>query len=198
MFDADGRRRPSLAGTGPAAAAAAARPAGIRDLGAPAADRRLDGSSSPTTRGLTIRGQLARGSTRISPPPGARRASQMMVARMCSAVVPISRAWRRNPRRSRTVPEWTCRPAIRPAVGRDTDGDDYIEGNGGSDLVFGGLGQDDIIGGNSNLFSLGGDHGSALRPDAADLLFGGSGDNIARNDAGVTGPDQHARDADAI
>ena len=30
-----------------------------------------------------------------------------------------------------------------------TDGDDYVEGNGGNDLIFGNLGQDDLIGGSS-------------------------------------------------
>ena len=35
-----------------------------------------------------------------------------------------------------------------------TDGDDYIEGNGGNDIVFGGLGQDDMVGGSSDLFTL--------------------------------------------
>ena len=36
----------------------------------------------------------------------------------------------------------------------NTDGDDYIEGNGGNDLVFGGLGQDDIVGDNSSFYGL--------------------------------------------
>ena len=62
-----------------------------------------------------------------------------------------------------------------------TDGDDYIEGNGGSDLVFGNLGQDDIIGGSSDLFSL---TTAARRPDAGDVLFGGAGTDISRNDYG--------------
>ena len=30
-----------------------------------------------------------------------------------------------------------------------TDGDDYIEGNGGSDSVCGGLGEDDLVGGST-------------------------------------------------
>ena len=35
-----------------------------------------------------------------------------------------------------------------------TDGQDYIEGNGGNDTVFGNHGQDDIVGGSSDFFSL--------------------------------------------
>ena len=64
-----------------------------------------------------------------------------------------------------------------------TDGEDYIEGDGGNDVVFGGLGQDDIIGGSSDFFA------STRRttrwtartrrrgpgPDGDDLLFGGAG-----------------------
>src|SRR5262249_1666074 len=43
---------------------------------------------------------------------------------------------------------------VNPSFEAATDGDDYIEGNGGKDVVFGGLGQDDIIGGSSNLYTL--------------------------------------------
>ena len=81
----------------------------------------------------------------------------------------------------------------------ESDGDDYIEGNGGSDVIFGNLGQDDIIGGSSSLFSLTApdvqqmDHD--LRPDGADLIFGGAGTDIARNDLG---DGQHTADADMI
>src|SRR5262249_24067468 len=87
-----------------------------------------------------------------------------------------------------------------------TDGDDYIEGNGGRDVVFGGLGQDDIIGDNSSLFSL--DTRAERLPNGADLLFGGAGTNIARNDLGdatlgtneviVVAPTGPTRDSDAI
>ena len=85
----------------------------------------------------------------------------------------------------------------------DTDGDDYIEGNGGKDVVFGNLGQDDIIGGSSELFTL---TSPELRPDDADMLFGGSGQRIGRKDQVETDTDAdtifiesvHARDADAI
>src|SRR4029079_3364653 len=44
---------------------------------------------------------------------------------------------------------------IVPSIEASTDGEDYIEGNGGNDSVFGGLGQDDIVGGSSSFFSLG-------------------------------------------
>lgn len=73
-----------------------------------------------------------------------------------------------------------------------TDGDDYLEGNGGNDVVFGNLGQDDIVGGSSDLFGL---VSRSARPDGRDLLFGGAGTDIARLDAGDP---RHARDADTI
>ena len=43
---------------------------------------------------------------------------------------------------------------LNPSFESTTDGDDYIEGDGGNDVVFGDLGQDDIIGGSSSLFGL--------------------------------------------
>jgi Ca2+-binding RTX toxin-like protein len=88
-----------------------------------------------------------------------------------------------------------------------TDGDDYIEGNGGDDVIFGNLGQDDIIGGSSSLFTLGGrdEHGSALRPDGSDILFGGSGERSGHdhdvtdvNRNSIVLDDVHARDSDVI
>ncbi|HEY5553156.1 MAG TPA: hypothetical protein VIK52_14780 [Opitutaceae bacterium] len=108
----------------------------------------------------------------------------------------------------------------------DSDGNDYIEGNGGSDLIFGGLGQDDIIGGSSNLFGLdtvnavllgynGANLGEEMRPDGSDIIFGGAGVDIDRNDLGdadlfndpltayvdniiKTVPTGHAHDSDYI
>ena len=80
-------------------------------------------------------------------------------------------------------------------TGFDNFGDDYIEGNGGDDVIFGNLGQDDIIGGTSSLFSL---SIAVQRPDGSDLLFGGAGTAIARNDAGDVSVEGHARDADVI
>ncbi|HEX5279640.1 MAG TPA: hypothetical protein VFW28_06150 [Micropepsaceae bacterium] len=96
------------------------------------------------------------------------------------------------------------------------DGNDYIEGGGGSDVIFGNQGQDDIIGGSSDLFaktdgtappSTGGP--AAYRPDAGDLIFGGSGTQIARNAIGdatidpttqviTTTTNGHANDSDMI
>lgn len=61
------------------------------------------------------------------------------------------------------------------------DGDDYLEGNGGNDLIYGGLGQDDIIGGSSSLYGL---TTTQMRPDGSDVIFGGAGIRIARNDLG--------------
>ena len=63
----------------------------------------------------------------------------------------------------------------------DGDADDYMEGNGGNDLMYGGLGQDDMIGGSSGLFGL---TTSDERPDGSDIMFGGAGIDIARNDLG--------------
>ncbi|MCU1507720.1 MAG: hypothetical protein JWP05_2689, partial [Microbacteriaceae bacterium] len=80
---------------------------------------------------------------------------------------------------------------LAPSVEAATDGDDYIEGGGGSDVVFGNLGRDDIIGGSSGLFSLA---SKAQRPDAADFLFGGAGTDVARNDDTAL----HGRDSDNI
>ena len=90
-----------------------------------------------------------------------------------------------------------------------TDGSDYIEGGGGSDTIFGNQGQDDIVGGSSDLFTLTGactaanevasPAGTCKRPDAPNLIFGGSGgSDIARLDPGATGANSEAHDADTI
>jgi len=89
---------------------------------------------------------------------------------------------------------------IVPSAEAATDGEDYIEGNAGDDLIFGDLGQDDIVGGSSTFFSL---TTRLLRPDGSDLIFGGSGTRIGRDDdttlvPGATAADIHARDADTI
>src|SRR5262249_17758940 len=73
----------------------------------------------------------------------------------------------------------TAAETVYPSIGRASDSEDYIEGNGGSDIIFGGLGQDDIVGGNSDFFSL---TTPDQRPDVADLIFGGSGELTARNE----------------
>ncbi|MBI3896328.1 MAG: hypothetical protein HY313_10415 [Acidobacteria bacterium] len=75
---------------------------------------------------------------------------------------------------------------VVPSFEAPTDGDDAI---------FGNLGQDDIIGGNSSLFSL---TNAGLRPDGSDLIFGGAGTDISRNDAGDASTIGHAQDADMI
>ena len=80
---------------------------------------------------------------------------------------------------------------VRPSYEAPTDGDDYIEGGGGNDVVFGGLGADDIIGGSSAQFSLA---TMAQRPDGNDLLFGGAGTRIGRNDDSLG----HLRDSDVL
>ena len=78
-----------------------------------------------------------------------------------------------------------------PSVESASDGDDYIEGNGGTDVIFGGLGRDDLVGGSSDLFSL---TTSDRRPDLGDVIFGGAGTDVARNDATLG----HTADSDTI
>ncbi|HEX4527110.1 MAG TPA: PKD domain-containing protein [Gaiellaceae bacterium] len=90
---------------------------------------------------------------------------------------------------------------IYPSIGRTSDGEDYIEGNGGYDIILGGLGQDDLVGGNSDFFSL---VTPDQRPDVNDLIFGGSGELTARNEdtgnatAANISTSAGARDADTI
>ena len=104
---------------------------------------------------------------------------------------------------------------LRASIDLASDGQDYIEGGGGSDILFGNQNQDDLIGGSSNMFNL---LTAAQRPDSADLIFGGSGTEIARNNIGdigttanpqnaatidangniTTTPNGHAADSDAI
>jgi Ca2+-binding RTX toxin-like protein len=84
---------------------------------------------------------------------------------------------------------------VIPSAEASSDGDDYIEGNGGADVIFGNLGQDDIIGGSSDLFGL---SSSNLRPDGADVIYGGAGTQADRNNLGDLSSTGHARDADTI
>ena len=81
---------------------------------------------------------------------------------------------------------------VQPSMEAATDGNDYIEGNGGNDVIFGNLGQDDIISGSSSLFSL---TSPVKRPDGSDIIFGGAGTDISRDDSG---DGIHGRDADVI
>ena len=96
-----------------------------------------------------------------------------------------------------------------------TDGDDYLEGNGGNDRLYGNLGQDDLIGGSSTLFGLSDATAASFgvaaddfaRPDGADLLYGGAGSplrlarlaatNVA-GDGAVPADQTHGRDADVL
>ena len=87
------------------------------------------------------------------------------------------------------------RAVVRPTFEADSDGDDYIEGNGGTDVIFGNLGQDDIVGGSSSLFGL---DTREARPDVEDVIYGGTGLRIDRNDIGDMSTQGHARDADVI
>jgi Ca2+-binding RTX toxin-like protein len=106
-----------------------------------------------------------------------------------------------------SIPLFLSKNHIIVSQERVSDGDDYIEGNGGSDIIFGNLGQDDIIGGNSDLFGL---ELQKDRWDTTDLIFGGAGSNVARNDLGdavwsdgegsliVNEANAHSRDSDYI
>ena len=84
-----------------------------------------------------------------------------------------------------------------PSVEGAEDGDDYVEGGGGSDVIFGNFGQDDLIGGSSSLFGLT-TLAAGLRPDVDDTIFGGAGTRIERNDIGDATERGHASDADYI
>jgi Ca2+-binding RTX toxin-like protein len=85
--------------------------------------------------------------------------------------------------------------ATLPSVTAPTDGSDYIEGNGGNDVIFGNGGADDVVGGSSDLFGL---TAAAMRPDGGDVIFGGSGTQLARNDAGDNSASGHAADSDYL
>jgi Ca2+-binding RTX toxin-like protein len=101
--------------------------------------------------------------------------------------------------------EWPAAPQALPrSFEAASDGDDYIEGGSGNSVIFGNLGQNDIIGGNSNLFGL---SQSSQRTDSgANIIFGGAGTRIDRNDLGydmgpdalVSFADRHARNASVI
>src|SRR5438445_854253 len=86
---------------------------------------------------------------------------------------------------------------VYPTFEATTDGEDYIEGGAGNDVIFGGLGQDDLIGGSSDFFSL---TTPDQRPDGSDLIFGGAGTRIGRDDDTTLASLDltHNRDADAI
>src|SRR5262249_26689194 len=86
-------------------------------------------------------------------------------------------------------------PLVFHVSGQASDGNDYLEGNGGNDLLYGGLGPDDLIGHSSDLFGL---NAPALRPVGSDTIFGGAGDAVSRNNLGDTSGNAHARDADYI
>ena len=88
----------------------------------------------------------------------------------------------------------TTRRSVEDWAGIGRDGRDWVEGNGGDDAIFGGLGQDDLIGGSSSLYSL----TAAQRVDGADMIFGGAGVQLVRNDFGDMALDGHAHDADVI
>ena len=92
-----------------------------------------------------------------------------------------------------------------PSFEAATDGEDYIEGNGGNDIVFGGLGQDDIVGGSSDFFSL--DDAAASGPTATTCSSAAPARASAatttrraprRRDLPDDAADVHARDADTI
>jgi len=75
-------------------------------------------------------------------------------------------------------------PSLDDYAGVGADGSDYIEGGGGSDVIFGNQGQDDIVGGSSDMFTL---NSPDKRPDSPNMIFGGSGTAISRNNCGTGG-----------
>jgi Ca2+-binding RTX toxin-like protein len=90
------------------------------------------------------------------------------------------------------VDSHTVVSASQASVDAATDGNDYVEGNAGNDIILGNLGQDILIGGSSDLFGL---DTSSKRADGEDIIFGGSGNQLERNN---TAEGLHARDADLI
>ncbi|UUT36535.1 hypothetical protein [Microbacterium elymi] len=87
------------------------------------------------------------------------------------------------------------RSSAEDAAGPGSDGDDYVEGNGGADVIYGDLGQDDLVGGSFDLFGL---VTRDQRPDGADTIYGGAGTRTALNDPGDLSAAGHAHDADVI
>ena len=109
--------------------------------------------------------------------PGRRRHRRARSTRT-SPTAPADRPRRRDAlarrlhrrRRHDLVCDYVGDAVRRPGVaGRPrSDGEDYIEGNGGRDVVFGGLGQDDVVGGSSSFFGLNAANDApAARPPAA-------------------------------
>src|SRR5439155_1650326 len=72
-----------------------------------------------------------------------------------------------------------------------SDGNDYAEGGGGNDVIYGDLGQDDLIGGSSSLYI----DAAGTRTAGNDVIFGGAGTLLGRNEPGDSSVDAHGRDA---
>ena len=135
-------------------------------------------------------------------------------------------AYRTTPGCTGAVGSTICDPTgtlvLYPSVERASDGEDYIEGNGGNDVLLGNLGQDDLVGGSSDFYSLTNPY---LRPDGGDyaldgssttgdlgmnLLFGGAGTQAGMSNqttsladgtgtgTGALANQLHARDADTL
>ena len=92
----------------------------------------------------------------------------------CSSASSATTGSRATARLDPTAARWAAPRRIRPTAA--TDGDDYVEGGGGSDLIFGDLGQDDLIGGSSEPLR---SSQRSTRPDGADMIFGGAGTELA-------------------
>ena len=87
------------------------------------------------------------------------------------------------------------RASVEDQAGPGSDGNDYVEGNGGADVIYGGLGQDDLVGGSSNLFGL---TARDQRPDTGDTIYGGANTRVGINDDGDLSAVGHAHDADVV
>jgi Ca2+-binding RTX toxin-like protein len=94
------------------------------------------------------------------------------------------------------TPSLQINPSKGDIAGAGTDGYTYIEGVGGSDVILGDFGQNDIVGGSSDMFGL---TAPAQRSHTgSNLIFGGDGTRIDRNNPGDTSPNGHAHDSDTI
>src|SRR5262249_25614893 len=94
-----------------------------------------------------------------------------------------------------TIDVLRTRQSVEDYPGIGADGRDWVEGNGGNDTILGGLGQDNLIGGSSHLYI---PTSPTRRPDGSDVILGGAGIRLERNNYGDLSGPGHAHDADTI
>jgi hypothetical protein len=88
--------------------------------------------------------------------------------------------------------EYTVNGSNNPLL---LDGSKYIEGGPGDNTIFGDQGQNDIVGGSSDMFSA---TTPSLRASGSNLIFGGDGTLISRENPGDLSANGHAHNADVI